>query len=116
MVTRLVAAHDPVVIATYEEKLGEIARDQARLREKIEAQRVPAGRFEEKLEPALRFLANPWKLWESRSVTLRRLILKLVFADRVTYHRNQGPRTAKITLPFKALGGHLRPKSLFWRT
>ena len=31
-------------------------------------------------------------------------MLKLVFADRLAYVRNQGYRTAKSTLPFKALG------------
>ncbi|MGC3939499.1 recombinase family protein [Roseobacter sp. EG26] len=104
LVDRLVSATDHAVICAYEEKLSEIQCDQARLRDRIENQQLPAGSFDEKLEPALTFLANPWKLWESGHTAMRRLVLKLVFADRITYHRNQGPRTAEIALPFKALG------------
>lgn len=59
----------------------------------------------EKLETALAFLANPWKLWEKGDQTLRRTVLKLVFAERLAYDRKTGPRTPKTTLPFKALGG-----------
>lgn len=65
------------------------------------------GTFEEKLEPALQLLASPWKLWESDQITLRRMVLKLAFTDRITYHRNQGARTTKITLLFKVLGNVL---------
>lgn len=35
------------------------------------------------------------------------MVLKLAFTDRITYHRNQGARTTKIALPFKALGSVL---------
>ena len=33
----------------------------------------------------------------------KRAVLKLVFAERLPYHRNEGYRTAKTSLPFKAL-------------
>ena len=46
------------------------------------------GTFEEKLEPALQFIASPWKLWESGQITLRRMVLKLAFTDRITYHQS----------------------------
>ncbi len=59
----------------------------------------------------MQFLASPWKLWESGQITLRRMVLKLAFIDRITYYRNQGARTTKIALPFKALGGHLYRES-----
>lgn len=95
--------HNSAVIHAYEEKLGSISRDQARLRENMEDQSVPAGSFEETLEPALTFLTNPWKIWENGHTTMRQLVLKLVFADRTTYYRNEGLRTAEIALPFKAL-------------
>ena len=61
--------------------------------------------FEALLEHALRFLANPWKLWESGDITLRRMVLRLAFADRFEYHRIEGARTPQIALPFKALRG-----------
>jgi site-specific DNA recombinase len=38
----------------------------------------------------LTFLANPWKLWESGNINLRRAVLKLAFAERIQYCRIQG--------------------------
>ena len=58
----------------------------------------------EKLETALTFLANPYKIWNFGDQTPRRTVLKLCFAERLKYCRNQGPRTPKITLPFRVLG------------
>ena len=63
--------------------------------------RIP---FREAYRTAFEFLANPWNLWQSDRFEDKRSVLKLVFADRLTYVRNQGYRTEKSTLPFKALG------------
>ncbi len=51
------------------------------------------------------FLASPWKIWASEAFEDKRAVLKLTFADRLAYVRNEGFRTAKTTLPFKVLGG-----------
>jgi len=55
------------------------------------------------LEHSLQFLANPWKLWDSGNITLRRILLRLAFVDRFTYHRIEGARTPELAIPFKAL-------------
>ncbi len=64
---------------------------------------APTGTFEEKLEPALQFLANPWKLWQTGQIALRRAVLRLTFTERLAYHRNEGARTPQLALPFKVL-------------
>lgn len=51
----------------------------------------------------LNFLSNPRILWASRRLEDKHLVLKLTFADRLRYCRNQGFRTPETTLPFKAL-------------
>ncbi len=51
--------------------------------EQLAHQAVPKGSYEEKLEPALTFLASPWKLWETGHTALRRTVLKLAFAGRI---------------------------------
>ena len=66
---------------------------------------TPTGTFEEKLEPALQFLANPWKLWETGQIALQRVVLRLAFKERLAYHQIKGARTPQISLPFKAIGG-----------
>ena len=64
---------------------------------------MPPGRFEEFIELSLKFLANPWNLWRSGRITLQRTVLRLAFSERISYRRNEGYRTPKTTLPFKAL-------------
>ncbi len=85
-----------------------LKHDRARLTDKMRKQVEPKGSFEEKLEPALLFLASPWKLWETpgaAQVHLRRLELQLAFGTHIKYCRNQGARTPEISFPFKALEG-----------
>ncbi|WP_299879427.1 recombinase family protein [uncultured Sulfitobacter sp.] len=104
----IMASSNTTVIQKYEERISQHEHDKARLREKLAHQAEPSGTFEEKLEPALAFLANPWKLWETSGksqVFLRRIILKLAFTDRIRYCRNEGARTPQIAFPFKALSG-----------
>lgn len=65
----------------------------------------PVRGFDESFRTAMAFLANPWKLWASEALEDKRAVLKLAFADRLAYVRNEGFRTAETTLPFKVLGG-----------
>ncbi len=110
LVDRIVAASNDTLIARYEHKIGQLEQDKARLTENLVQQSEPKGAFEEKLEPALTFLSNPWKLWESGNIHLRRLVLKLAFTTPIRCCRINGARTPKIALPFKALGGNSDPK------
>jgi len=97
MLDRIIEATNDTVIRTYEAKISELECSKLVLRQQKVKSVIPKGRMEEKLEPALQFLANPWKLWESGNTTLRRLVLKLAFADRITYHRNLGARTPELS-------------------
>lgn len=105
LLERIMASDNAAVLETYEAKLGQLNKQKALLAENIENQAVPAGSFAEKLEPALTFLSNPWKIWESGSAAARKLVLKLAFTDRIEYCRNEGARTAELAFPFKALSG-----------
>jgi site-specific DNA recombinase len=64
----------------------------------------PIAPFEQIYRTAFEFLANPSKLWASERYEDKQAVLKLVFAERLPYIRNEGYRTAKTSLPFKALG------------
>ncbi len=104
----IMASGNTTAIRKYEEKIGQHEHDKALLTEKMANQAEPKGSFEEKLEPALTFLASPWKIWESGGESrtkLRRLVLKLTFTDRIKYCRNHGARTTGIALLFKVLDG-----------
>ena len=99
----IMTSSNTTAIRKYEEKISAHERDKAVLAEKLAAQAMPQGNWEEKLEPALTFLANPWKIWASGNITLRRAVLKLAIQDRIRYCRNEGARTPEIALPFKTL-------------
>ncbi|MCR5858260.1 recombinase family protein [Mesorhizobium sp. J428] len=105
LLSRIMDASNATVIRNYESKITELERSKIVLAEQMAKQAEPKGKFEEQLEPALTFLANPWKLWQTGDIALRRTVLKLAFADRIEYCRIEGPRTPKIALPFKALTG-----------
>ena len=77
------------------------------LAEQLANQANPKGTCEEKLEPALTFLANPWKLWETAHVVLRGTVLLLAFADRLTDDRHQGARACRVES-----NSHHRPNAL----
>lgn len=51
----------------------------------------------------LSFLENPVQLWDSKNLESKRTILKMIFAEKLTYIKNKGFGTAQKTLPFKLL-------------
>ncbi len=105
LLTRIVESTNATVIGIYEAKIGSLEKSRRILAEQLANQAEPKGSFDEKPKPVLTFLANPWKLWETGHTTLRRIVLKLAFAERIQYDRKEGARTPQISLPFKALGG-----------
>ena len=49
------------------------------------------------------FLANPHRLWAYEHYNDKRTVLILTFADKLTYSRQTGYRTPKMSLPFNIL-------------
>ncbi len=93
------------VISRCEEKIDMLEREKTKLTQEMANITKPKGRFEEKLEPVLTFLANPFRIWDLGDITLRRLVLKLAFSDRIQYDRFEGVRTLELAFPFKVLRG-----------
>ena len=101
---RILDASNTTVIARYEAHIAELEKRHALMAETAAKKGKPKASYEEQLELSLRFLANPWKLWETGHIALRRTVLKLAFTEPVRYCRNEGARTPTVALPFKALG------------
>lgn len=91
------------VIGAYEDKIANLEKSKVRLLDSLSYQAQPRGTGRELLELSLMLLANPWKLWKSGNAELRRLVLRLGFSEGFAYHRIDGARTPKMTLPFNAL-------------
>ncbi len=109
---RIVEASVPSVVPAYEKRLAKLETEKLVAEEKLAKGVQPEHSFDELFELARQFLASPWKLWESGHLTLRRIVLKLAFSDRISYNRKAGLRTPKTTLPFKVLGGFSGQKCL----
>ena len=104
LLERILDANVPSVIAAYEDRIRQLEEEKLALKEKMAGSTRPKASFEQTVRTALGFLANPWNLWISGELEQRRTVLKLAFADRLRYARNEGSRTANLSLPFKMLG------------
>jgi len=91
------------LVTTYEQKIDDLHSQKRILLEKTAQFDEKHKDFKRVFRTAFEFLANPWKLWLSEHLEDKRAVLKLTFMERIAYDQNEGFRTARKTLPFKAL-------------
>lgn len=102
---RIVETTSSAAITAYERKIAQLENEKLLASDKLENSHKPKATSTQMLELSMKFLANPWKLWDSGDINLQKLVLRLAFTERLPYHRNEGYRTPKTSLPFKVLGG-----------
>ncbi len=106
LLQRLIETDNPAAIQKYEDELARLEAEKVLVREKIKQCGRPLEPFEDCFRTAMTFLANPCYLWSSDRLEDKRMVLRLVFADKLPYHRNEGFRTAQneeLSLPFRYL-------------
>ncbi|UWR58592.1 recombinase family protein [Phaeobacter inhibens] len=119
---KIVSSTSGTVIAAFEKRIEELERERQMLEEKRDQTAKPKRSFKEVFEPTMEFLASPWKLYESGSFAMKRMVLKLAFKPLIPYTRETGVRTAqpsdifaifdKITLECKMVPPHgLEPRT-----
>ena len=104
LLDRIVDASNDTVIGAYETKLEKLEREKLVLAEMAENTGKPKHCFNEMFELALRFLANPYKIWNNEDIMGKKTVLRLVFSAPLSYHRKEGFRTPQTSSIFKALG------------
>ncbi len=116
LVDRIVDTDVAAVRRRLEDRVSELERGKVLALEKA-AEARPEPDCDQGLRTSLNFITSLWKLWESGGAAERRTVLKLAFTERLVYVKNEGFRTPKISLPFKALedvfskkNGVARPK------
>ncbi|WP_027263376.1 hypothetical protein [Sedimentitalea nanhaiensis] len=114
LVDRLVDADSDSVVKAYEQRIERMQHDKRLLEDRMQNAGKPAASFEEMFELAMRFLSNPWKIWETGHLGLRRTVIRMAFSEPVSYCRKTGLRTAKTTLPFNMLGIFLQLSAEWW--
>lgn len=100
---RVVEADSTTIIKAYENRIRTLEEEKTALREKIANCGRPLADFDTSFRTAMEFLANPHKLWLSDRLEDKRAVLKLTFADRLSYTRNEGFRTVLTSSPFRLL-------------
>jgi len=104
LVDKMIDSENALVTAQLEKRLAQLEKDKQIKAEKVEKLSKPVRGYGELFEPALMFLANPYKIWRNGTYEDRRIVLKLAFTERLRYSRKSGLRTPKTSIPFKALG------------
>lgn len=105
LVDRLVDTDSPTLVVAYESRVKEMEEQKLFLTGQLANTGKPVTPFADVFRSAFEFLANPWNIWISDRLEDKGAVMKLVFSDNLTYCRKEGARTAKTTLPLKALGG-----------
>jgi site-specific DNA recombinase len=105
LLDRVVDASGQSLVRAYEAKIEKLEKQKLLLADQAAQAVPPKGRFEDFIEHTLTFLASPWNIYDNGGIALRRTVLKLAFAEPLSYNRKSGYRTAKTTFPFKVLAG-----------
>lgn len=110
LLDRIVEAPSQSVVARYEQRITELERERLMLAERLESKARPRNTFAEMFELTLGVLASPCNSWKNGSLGKRHAILKMTFEDRLSYCRNEGFRTPKTSIVFRALNQSLGMK------
>lgn len=103
LLERVVQSSSDAVIAAYETHIDRLNRQKLLLSEKAENCANPPSSFDELFELGLRFLSSPCDIWKKGNLAMRKLVVRLAFAEMPLYDTNAGFRTPVTALPFKVL-------------
>ena len=101
LVDRIVETDNASVATAFEKKIARLEKHKFLLNEKLQNSGKPRHAFEQMFELALNFLSNPWNLWASGQIHLRKTVLRLAFSERMSYKRGKGFRTPQVSVPFR---------------
>ena len=105
LLDRIVEATNERVIAAYEKRIESLETQKLVLAERAQITAVPRRSFEEMFELTLKFLANPYTVWKNGNLKEKKMVLRLVLTDRLSYCRKTGLRTPIKSSVFNILKG-----------
>jgi site-specific DNA recombinase len=104
LVDRIVETDNTSIMAAFEKKITKLEKHKLLLQENLQNSGKPRHTFEQMFELAMQFLSNPWNLWVSGQIHLRKTVLRLAFSERMAYQRGEGFRTPQVSIPFRFFG------------
>ena len=105
LVERVVNTDSISLMTTYENSLRMMEQEKILLDEKILNGSKTLPDFDETFRTAMSFLSNPYTMWVSEDITLKRIALRLVFSEKITYAIKQGFRTPQMAEPIRISRG-----------
>ncbi len=100
---RIIEADNHILIIAYETKIKQLEEEKIIFAERMRQCGRRLLHFEETFLTALGFLANPHKMWATGESENQKTVLRLTFANRLSYVRNEGFQTAEMSRPFSLL-------------
>ncbi len=94
-------ATDDGVIATYEERIGALAKKELVLKNSLMSFDLHRPNIETALDIVFDFLKDPLKQWKTGGIHTQKLVLKLVFEQNLAYNKKSGFETAHLSLPLR---------------
>lgn len=89
------------VVVAYEARLNELATKESALLEKIREAKLKGQDFGTAMNAVVDLIGNPYAKWRNDNIEDKKLVLKLVFTDKLRYSRDNGFGTADYSLPIK---------------
>lgn len=100
---RIGTADSATLITAYERQIKQLEEQRIVNEEKIKNCGKVDKSCDEVNRTALEFIGNPHKYWADGDLGDKRIVLKATFTRPISYHRNEGYRTAALSLPFSIL-------------
>lgn len=105
LLNKIVDVSSLSVMKRFEKKIEKLETKKLILEERAIKSTPTTHTFDEMFELAFTLLSNPRKIWDNGQLPMKRTLLKLAFAERISYCRKTGLRTPNLSLPFKVLKG-----------
>ena len=103
LLNRIAKVNNETVIRKYEERIEELEKERVQLSAKLKRAEDKNYNFGTALNLVMEFIKNPLSQWEKEDLKTRRIILKLIFAKKMTYERDLGFGTADFSLPYQLI-------------
>ncbi len=100
---KIVSVETQSVIRAFEQRIQSLETKKLALEEEKASAGQPRYAFDDVLTTGLIFISNVEKAWKSGVYELRRLVLRLVFTERLVYDRKRGLTTPQVSAPFRFL-------------
>ena len=92
---RITRAIDESMVRVYEEQIVRIRTEGLLIQEQLQKLGVSVSSFETALEVVMGFLKDPVFIYENGDMNAKRLVLGLVFAEKLVFHHKDGFETAQ---------------------